>query len=303
MVLNKKIHQLIHKNNLEFKLIDWINQGLDVKNFLNQFEDITLQMSKEKAEIHKKNKTKKHKKLIAHYTRIKSIKYVGKEKTYDLEVSTDDHNFICEGMVVHNSVNEYSGRYSVMDSDFYVPELEHLKPQSQTNKQGRSGQLTDQQKLYVQKLLKEEGKLQYKLYLDLLGMGEDSHEDFPGVARELARMNLGTNFYTQWYWKIDLKNLLHFLFLRDDSHAQWEIQAYAQVLSHIVQLWCPATYQAFQDYQQNGINISQMEKNLLDDLLNSGHDPQDVIDKSDLYAKEYGMSKREIKEFIEKFLD
>lgn len=147
------------------------------------------------------------------------------------------------------SVNEYSARYSRLDCEYYVPDAEALAAQSQTNRQGREGPLREDKAQDVQWLIDASSEGVHRLYQGLL----DEH----GVARELARMVLPVNFYTQFYWKIDLHNLLHFLSLRTHPHAQHEIRAYADViLNDIVANWVPLTHEAFRDYWLNAVSLS-----------------------------------------------
>lgn len=169
--------------------------------------------------------------------------------------------FVARQWIRHRtaSVNEYSGRYSIIDKEFYLPELAQVAPQSKKNRQGRDDELGLQEAEEALNLLRAEGQRSYSAYQRLLNRGDDNEALDPsrqGLARELARMTLSLNFYTQWYWKIDVHNLLHFLRLRMDEHAQYEIRAYAEVLSSIVQQWMPLTFEAFVDYQLNAFNLS-----------------------------------------------
>ncbi|TAF14181.1 MAG: FAD-dependent thymidylate synthase, partial [Alphaproteobacteria bacterium] len=137
--------------------------------------------------------------------------------------------FIARQWIRHRTanVNEYSGRYSVMDKDFYLPAREHLAAQSASNRQGRGDILEGLEADHALELLRSDSERAYAHYEELLNSregGEIIHPDKQGLARELARMNLPVNYYTQWYWKIDLHNLMHFLALRVDSHAQYEIR-------------------------------------------------------------------------------
>lgn len=169
--------------------------------------------------------------------------------------------FIARQWIRHRTanVNEYSGRYSIMDKEFYIPQPEHLAAQSQTNRQGRGEVLEGEQAKRVLEILKADSVNAYAHYEEMMNCDEEGNVFNPeksGLARELARMNLPVNFYTQWYWKIDLHNLMHFLSLRADSHAQFEIRAYANVMLDVLKAWLPITYQAFMDYNMGGANIS-----------------------------------------------
>ncbi len=158
------------------------------------------------------------------------------------------------------SVNEYSARYSILDKEFYIPAPENLAAQSTINHQGRGQVLSGADAQRVLDLMRQESESAYSTYQDLLneddaGNPKDPNRD--GLARELARMNLSLNYYTQWYWKIDLHNLMHFLSLRGDSHAQWEIQVYAHAMIEVLKKWVPFTHQAFLDYRMNATLLSQ----------------------------------------------
>ena len=151
-------------------------------------------------------------------------------------------------------MNEYSGRYSIIDNEFYVPSPDAIAAQSGSNRQGRGQILDGNHSNAVQEIIRTDAERSYASYESLLG--KDNHGDSSGVARELARIGLGVNFYTQWYWKTDLHNLMHFLRLRADPHAQYEIRQYANNILTILKLWAPITYQAFLDYQLNAVTLS-----------------------------------------------
>ncbi|MBM3579464.1 MAG: FAD-dependent thymidylate synthase [Alphaproteobacteria bacterium] len=163
--------------------------------------------------------------------------------------------FVARQWIRHRtaSVNEYSARYSIMEDEFYIPRPEHLAAQSKINHQGRDegGILSHEEQKRVLEILKKDSSLAYDHYLEMISQdGQD------GLARELARMNLPLNCYTQWYWKIDLHNLLHFLHLRADSHAQYEIRVYAEVVLDIVKKWVPHCFEAFVKNRQTGKSLS-----------------------------------------------
>lgn len=161
--------------------------------------------------------------------------------------------FVARQWIRHRTanVNEYSGRYSILDREFYIPEPGHLAAQSALNHQGRGEVLEGAEAQRVLDLLREDAMRSYDSYESML-----SQDGQKGLARELARMNLPANIYTQWYWKVDLHNLLHFLRLRADSHAQYEIRAYADTMCAIAQDWVPAAYGAFRDYRMNAVSLS-----------------------------------------------
>jgi thymidylate synthase (FAD) len=157
------------------------------------------------------------------------------------------------------AVNEYSARYSILDREFYMPEPEQLGTQAKSNRQGRGDTLTGDEARRVMELLRDDATRAYDHYEEMLNetaTGETLDPDRSGLARELARMNLSVNFYTQWYWKIDLHNLLHYLKLRGDPHAQYEIRVYADAILEIVRQWVPLTYAAFVDYRMGAYELS-----------------------------------------------
>ncbi len=161
--------------------------------------------------------------------------------------------FVARQWIRHRTanVNEYSARYSVLDREFYIPAPEHLAAQSTVNNQGRGEVLAGPEAARVLNLLKGDANRAYDHYEAML-----SQDGQQGLARELARMNLPANIYTQWYWKVDLHNLFHFLRLRADAHAQYEIRAYADVICKVVGDWVPLAYAAFADYRLGGVTLS-----------------------------------------------
>ena len=164
--------------------------------------------------------------------------------------------FVARQWIRHRTanVNEYSARYSILEREFYIPAPEHLAAQSTVNNQGRGALLQGEEAARVLDILKADATRAYDHYEDMLTPDEATGKQ--GLARELARMNLPANVYTQWYWKTDLHNLFHFLRLRADTHAQYEIRAYAQVMCQIVRDWVPAAYAAFEDYRLGGVTLS-----------------------------------------------
>jgi thymidylate synthase (FAD) len=169
--------------------------------------------------------------------------------------------FVARQWIRHRTanVNEYSARYSILDNEFYVPAPEHLAAQATTNRQGREEVLEGAAAERVLDLLRSDAERAYAGYAELLnadasGMALDPAR--PGLARELARINLTLGFYTQWYWKTDLHNLMHFLSLRGDPHAQYEIRAYAEAMLATLARWVPMTYAAFLEYRMNAALIS-----------------------------------------------
>jgi thymidylate synthase (FAD) len=169
--------------------------------------------------------------------------------------------FVARQWIRHRTanVNEYSGRYSILDREFYLPAAKDLAAQAVTNSQGRGELLNAAAARRVLKLLQEDAERAYRSYAFLLNdgtAGVSIDPDRPGLARELARMKLSLDFYTQWYWKIDLHNLMHFLSLRADPHAQYEIRAYAEIMLGTLERWVPMTYAAFREYRMNAATIS-----------------------------------------------
>ena len=204
--------------------------------------------------------------------------------------------FIARQWIRHRTanVNEYSARYSILDKEFYLPKNEHLAAQSKNNRQGRGEVLKGDQAKKVLNLLKQDAERTYKNYEDMLNERYDGsvvNENKLGLARELARMNLTLNTYTQWYWKTDLLNLMNFLRLRADHHAQYEIRAYADVMLDTLKKWTPITYEAFMDYRVGGTEVSAKGKLIVQKLIKG--------EKVDMESS--GLSKREWNELMEAF--
>lgn len=169
--------------------------------------------------------------------------------------------FVARQWIRHRmaSVNEYSARYSILDREFYVPSEDDLAVQSAENRQGRGSALNSEDAQRVIDLLRQDAERNYDHYLEMLNQnetGETIDVNRAGLARELARMNLTLNFYTQWYWKIDLHNLMNFLRLRADPHAQYEIRVYAEVILDIMEKWVPVTAEAFREHRLNAVTFS-----------------------------------------------
>ncbi|WP_026873528.1 FAD-dependent thymidylate synthase [Inquilinus limosus] len=170
--------------------------------------------------------------------------------------------FVARQWIRHRTanVNEYSARYSILDREFYLPAPEHLAAQSRNNRQGRDAVLEGEEASRVLDLLREDAERCWRDYAWMLNEEIDGSEPVDpnrqGLARELARMNLTLNTYTQWYWKTDLHNLMHFLRLRADPHAQYEIRAYADVMLDAMERWVPLSTRAFRDYRMNAATIS-----------------------------------------------
>lgn len=194
--------------------------------------------------------------------------------------------FVARQWIRHRTanVNEYSARYSILDREFYIPAPEQLAAQSTVNNQGRGEVLTGVEAARVLELLKSDANRSYDHYEAML-----SQDGQQGLARELARMNLPANVYTQWYWKVDLHNLFHFLRLRADAHAQYEIRVYAEAIAQAVKDWVPLAFAAFEDYRMGGVTLSAKAIAVLKRRLAGETVGQEAS----------GMSKGEWREFVE----
>ena len=204
--------------------------------------------------------------------------------------------FVARQWIRHRtaSINEYSARYSILSKEFYLPDPSIIAAQSQINKQGREHNTIDAEGTQkVLDILKQDAERCYDNYRILLNEDEEGKvidESQVGLARELARMNLNLNYYTEWYWKTNLHNLMHFLSLRADSHAQYEIRVYADLLVDILQKWVPTTFEAFEEYRLKGVSFSGNAMNLIKSLIQG----------KKLTFEESGMSKREWDEVRQK---
>ena len=207
--------------------------------------------------------------------------------------------FVARQWIRHRTanVNEYSARYSILDREFYVPSAEVIAAQSPSNRQGRGEQLPEKDAARVQELLREDAHRAHDHYEELLNEMPDGRQRDPGrvgLARELARINLSLNFYTQWYWKVDLHNLLNFISLRADPHAQYEIRVYAEaILERVVKPWVPLAYGAFCDYRLNGQMLSAKKLSVVRELV-SGH-----RERAESLREGSGIPKREWRELME----
>jgi thymidylate synthase (FAD) len=204
--------------------------------------------------------------------------------------------FIARQWIRHRTanVNEYSGRYSLMPMLFYTPSAEQLQTQSPVNNQGRSGQTVELAK-YESAVARWNG---------IRERSREAYEWLTGeeIARELARIDLPLSTYTQWYWKIDLHNLLHFLTLRVDSHAQWEIQEFGRVMAGMLERVAPLSYEAWLDYDVCGTRMSHMELEALRRLVKvQGEGLSSQAGQVDGNAlAELGLSGREARELLQK---
>ena len=194
--------------------------------------------------------------------------------------------FIARQWIRHRtaSVNEYSARYSILSNEFYLPQKENLAPQSKTNKQGREERnVPDDVAHKVLDIIKNDSMNSHKHYVEMMNEDDEGNiinEDTVGITRELARINLTVNHYTEWYWKINLHNLLHFVSLRADSHAQYEIRVYAKIILDIIEKWVPFAAESFKDHIMNGSSISQKGMNVIRQMINGKTVTQEESDMS-----------------------
>jgi thymidylate synthase (FAD) len=199
--------------------------------------------------------------------------------------------FVARQWIRHRTanVNEYSGRYSIMKNEFYVPEAERLGRQSTTNKQGTGQGYDADAAAKLQAMLFHSADQAFDIYDILISDDYD-------LSRELARINLPLSTYSEWYWKIDLHNLMHFMRLRADAHAQWEIVQFAKVIDDIVRQWGPVSHQAYLDYRQNAVTFSAMEMQALRDYFAILQPHRE----DDGWPEPKGLSERELREFFDK---
>jgi len=201
--------------------------------------------------------------------------------------------FVARQWIRHRTanVNEYSARYSILDKEFYIPAPEQLAAQSASNRQGRGEVLEGAEAERVLKLLRDDAAQCYAHYEEMLNEdagGNPRDAARKGLARELARMNLPLNVYTQWYWKIDLHNLLHFLSLRADPHAQFEIRVYAEAMLDVARRWVPIACEAFEDYVVGSAHLSRAGLEVVRRMLAG----------EDVGQADSGLSKREWDELM-----
>jgi thymidylate synthase (FAD) len=214
--------------------------------------------------------------------------------------------FVARQWVRHRtaSINEYSARFSILDKEFYIPEPEVMGIQSKSNRQGRDESVSKEQAEAIKKLLIEDAARNYEHYEFMLnddGMGKPKDPERDMFARELSRMDLSLNFYTQWYWKTDLHNLFHFLHLRADPHAQYEIRVYAEAMSGILKDAVPLAWEAFEDYELYATKLSRPEQQVMAQVMkenNISFSKDEILNS----AGSTGMTnKREKEEMLEKF--
>ena len=201
--------------------------------------------------------------------------------------------FVARQWIRHRtaSVNEYSARYSIVQDEFYLPEPQVLASQSKSNRQGRDETLSKKQADKILSLLPRDSKRAYDHYRYMLNDTGDGTPENPKrdmLARELARMGLSLNYYTEWYWKINLHNLFHFLSLRADPHAQYEIRVYAEQMLKLTKLWVPIAHEAFVEYQLFGARLSKTGIEIVKKMLQGEKVTQETS----------GLSKREWSELM-----
>jgi thymidylate synthase (FAD) len=199
--------------------------------------------------------------------------------------------FVARQWVRHRmaNINEYSARYSIMDREFYIPAPEQLATQAASNRQGRGAVLEGGEAARVLDLLRDDSGRNYDHYVEMLNEDEKGKvidESRQGLARELARMNLTLNTYTQWYWKTDLHNMLNFLSLRADSHAQYEIKVYAEAMLDILKDWTPIAHEAFCDFRLGSLTLSAQMLEVV----------KRIVSGEKVFQETSGMSPREWRE-------
>lgn len=204
--------------------------------------------------------------------------------------------FVARQWIRHRtaSVNEYSARYSILDKEFYLPDLAQMATQSHSNRQGRGDVLNESQAQMLRSLLESDSTTAYEHYLQLLNeddRGEPLVDGRTGLAREISRIVLPLSYYTQWYWKIDLHNFMGFLKLRLDPHAQYEIRAYADVLLDVLRRWTPLSFEAFMEHRVKAVNVSARAADVLRAMLHG----------STVTPGESGLSSREWAELCRVF--
>jgi thymidylate synthase (FAD) len=239
--LCESCHSDVHRLNLELPFLEDVLAGRQLHDFWKRHaEGLPRPLAKPRPRVRR---------LVRGWSRVARIEYAGEEMTYDLAVTGPFHNFVANGFVVHNSVNEYSARYSVVRDRYYRPTVANVRKQSATNRQGGDEQIDElTAKQFVEWLDEVEGQhAKYEQFLE------------KGVSRELARVGLPVSVYTEWYWKIDLHNLLHFLSLRMDPHAQQEIRDFAIAMFALIRPVVPVAAEAFLDYNFQAMHLTRLE--------------------------------------------
>ena len=251
LTLCQACHTRIHRGNLELALLEAVENQKPLRHFWEHHSPGPRPERKRKPPVRR---------LVRTFVKIARIEFAGHQMTYDLEVSGPYHNYVANGFIVHNSVNEYSGRYSIMPDEFHLPAPEHVTMQSKANRQGGGESVDRERAAEVLALLEREQRFMREGYEKMLAWD---------LRRELARINLGVAQYTEWYWKSDLHNIFHFLQLRLDPHAQHEIRVYAEAMAQIVRAVAPVAWEAFDDYQLRAERFSRLELEALARLVGS----------------------------------
>lgn len=274
--LCERCHKDLHRLNLELAFLDTVQSGATVHDFWERHQ--------ERRERPVGRRMPRPARLFRQWSKVARIEYAGEEMTYDLSVAGPYHNFVANGFIVHNSANEISGRYSILSDEMYLPDDTQISFQSSDNKQGRSAtEVPDELRARVRELLLSGQRAAYAGYQELI----DAE-----IARELARIALPVSVYTEWYWKMNLHNLFHFLALRTDAHAQFEIRIYAEAICLIAQRLAPVAYGAFVDYSRDATNLSGPERAIVTRALRG-----EPIRPEDWER----IGKRERREFAQKF--
>ncbi|MGN6674425.1 MAG: FAD-dependent thymidylate synthase [Thermomicrobiales bacterium] len=269
-------HTNLHRRNLDLLLLDAVTTSADLTTFWTDRPAIAARPASKPAP--------KPTRLFRQWSNIARIEYAGETMTYDLAVAGPYHNFVANGFIVHNSVNEVSARYSILPEELYLPDDTQISFQSADNKQGRSAATVPSElKARVRELLLAGQHAAYAGYQEML----DAE-----IARELARVALPVSVYTEWYWKINLHNLFHFLELRVDPHAQYEIRMYGEAICLIAQRLAPIAYEAFVDYARDAVRLSALERAIVTRALHG----------EPIRPEDWGrLGKRERAEFARKF--
>lgn len=281
--LCKSCHTRLHAYNAESAFVYAYKKGT-TKSFWEMVKVPQIAKNKPKPKV---------KRLEQTWANISSVEYIGEEMTYDLEVAGPYHNFVANGFIVHNSFNEASGRYSILPDQFYIPNP--LRKQSSTNRQGSSNEVVSGIPVFSPGLDEQENPQTY--IEDLCKSAYEEYENLleVGTARELARSVLPVNIYTEFYWTVDLWNLMHFLRLRIDDHAQYEIRVYANAILNLIKENCDLPYaiEAFEDYIIDNPKFSKYEAEIVVNILKEQGLMDEVIKRINNDPK---MSKRERKE-------
>jgi thymidylate synthase (FAD) len=268
-------HSRLHSQHLELALLAWHSDERPLASFWTQYpRRMPRPATKPRPRVRR---------LVRGYAAVVKIEFVGNEMTYDLEVEGPYHNFVADGFVVHNSVNEVSGRYSVLADEFYLPTPEQVRAQGKRSRQVGEGPVEPDVAKSASESFDAALRSSYSTYQELLESG---------VAREMAREVLPVGLYTEFYWKQDLHNLFHFLRLRMDWHAQYEIRAYGDAVARCAEAVAPVAYKAFEEHILHGRNLARTELELIRGALD--------LDRLRDLLEESGMRKSRQQELLDK---